>query len=372
MADKRGLLACLIAIFISNGVLLANSDGWVIKQITNSGYITPFTVTYAPDMAVSGKNIVWIEMNKRLMFFDGNVTKQITDGTKYVIWPLISGNNVVWMQYTDEAYQIMLWNGATIKQISSGNNQHYLFGISGNNVIWVESPQDDYFHYQLILYDGSITKQLSNEEGSCYWAQISGTNVVWVQDTNDVHEVMFWDGNTVRQIAQGNGFSEVQISGKNVVWCEYINSRGQIVFWNGQTARQISDGNNDNYSPQISGKNVAWIEAEEGFDYMMGQVMFWNGGTVKQLTANLKQKYYLSISGSNIVWSETPISSQRDGITLIYYWDGKTAEKLTEVDGWCMPFLSGSNVAFKALDENYDYQIFSACRHSNSGSNRNK
>ncbi len=111
---------------------------------------------------------------------------------------------------------------------------------------------------------------------------------------------------------------------------------------------------------------------DEGFEFRTEQVMFWNGETAKQLTANFKRKGYLSISGSNVVWLEVPISSQQNGISLIYYWDGKTIEKLTETEGWCMPFLSGSNVVFKAFDENYDYQIFSAYRHSNSDSKRNK
>ena len=120
MVGKRGFAAFVIAICISNGSLLADNDGWVIRQITNRGYIGPSYGIDGPDMAVSGRNIVWIELNKRLMFFDGDSTKQITDGTEYVYSPQISGNNVVWMQQADNGFKIMFWDGANVKQISNG------------------------------------------------------------------------------------------------------------------------------------------------------------------------------------------------------------------------------------------------------------
>ena len=119
MVGKRVLLACLIAIFIFDGSLLADSDGWVIRQITNSGYIAassynPWDYDYSSDMAVSGKNIVWIELNKRIIFSDGSAVRQIASSDNFFLSVQVSGNNVVWQEYIDFTLQIFLWDGNVI------------------------------------------------------------------------------------------------------------------------------------------------------------------------------------------------------------------------------------------------------------------
>ena len=334
---KLMVLSVLTLVYILNKEgFAAVADGWVVKQISNSGYIS---ASNDPTLHISESNIIWVEKSQ-VMFYDGNTIKQISDGNNSCSGSQISGKNVVWI----ENYQVMFSDGNTVKQISVGNNC-FNPQISGNNVVWTEYSANI---PQIMFWDGNNVTQISkNISINCDSPQISGTNVVWREDVtnnNYVMKIMFWDGVTLRQIpSESNNCANPQISGTNVVWVESNGPGSQIMFWDGTMTRQIGNGG----SPQISGTNVVWVDNK--------QIMFWDGNIVKQLTANMKNKDFLSISRENVVWTESPTVP----VTFIYLWDGNTATRLAELLGYNRPTsISGTNIALMGIDENYDEQIF--------------
>lgn len=282
VSASRFLILAFVLFLSTTG--LAAEDGWLIRQITNSGYIGPEFYSELSEnaaMGVSGKNIVWIEQGKRVMFWDGGTVSEIASSSGYILSVQISGNNVVWQEDLNNKPQIMFWDGSTARQISDGTNRHY----------------------------------------------------------------------------------DPRISGTNVVWWKYYDHKSYVMFWDGSTAQQISDGTDYCSSPKISGGNVVWLVRKGLSEREWQDVMCWNGEEVKQLTFNLKRKTNLSISGNNIVWTEEPWYKD---ISLIYYWDGDSATKLVDMPDSIVPYISGPHIAFKAMDENYDYQVFSAYRHGKS------
>jgi len=337
---KLMVLSVLTLVYILNKEgFAAVADGWMVKQISNSGYIS---TSNDPTLHISESNIIWGEKSQ-VMFYDGNTIKQISDGNNSCSNSQISGKNVVWV----ENNRIMFSDGNTVKVISdSGIYKDYATPqISGGNIVWVRYESGI---PQIMFWDGNDITQISrNISINCGQPQISGTNVVWREDVtnnNYVMKIMSWDGNTRMQIpSSSNSCSYPQISGTNVVWVEGNGSGAQIMFWDGTTTSQIGNGS----GPKISGTNVVWLDNN--------QIMFWDGNIVKQLTANMKGKNFPSISGENVVWAETPTVP----VTFIYFWDGNTATKLAELPGYNHPTsISGTNIALTGLDENYDEQIF--------------
>jgi hypothetical protein len=360
----RKVILTSIVLFVCGICTGRVADGWKIRQVTNRDFING--IADFP-IAISGDNLVWIEQDPNLgsvnfdgnqvFFSDGNSVTQISnvnDGLAGYHGLQISGTRVVWVESLSGTYQIMLWNGGTPIQISSGTGidefRHGL-SISEGNVVWVRSISNK---YQIMFWNGGTPIQISSGVNNCYDPQVSGTTVVWRESISGKDQIMFWNGGTPTRISSGTySCGSPKISGSNVIWAE----NNKLMFWNGTSVTEIPDSNfPERYD--ISNSTVAWCNR--------WFVKAWDGNQTRTLWKSYKyirpEEWCgrLSVSENHITWWEATSDSGDSPFMTIHYSDPYKGILLTDMRGCRYPVISGTNIAFLALDENYVWQIFLA------------
>lgn len=338
-------LSLLLAAFVISQCSAAVAPGWVVQQVSQSGYITGSAV------GVWGQNVFWqeyIQGKNQTMLWDGSAISRITDPNHECEEPDIWGTNAVWREYFGSTPQIMLFNGTTTVQVTQGSNYCYGPRISGSNIVWVEQISG---LYSIMFSDGTSSRKISGGF-DCDQPAICGNNVVWPESYIGSYRMMFWDGVNAVPIAQtSNRCSNLQISGISAVWLESSMplSPGKVMFWNGSTVQQLSIATAGCTEPRIWDSNVVWIEDN--------QVMLWNGSTTIALTANSKEKSNPAIWNNMVVWNERPSEVP---VSLIYLWDGNTTVRFTDMPGCRTPSISQGNIVWIGYNDDYDYQVMFA------------
>ena len=197
-------------------------DGTSITQLT-SDEIDEISDSPLSRPSISGDKVVWRGPANEIFLYDGNSTTQLElNGNKlFGIEPSISGNKVVFVQTDDHDDEIYLYDGDSITQLTDNEVDDFRPLISGNNVVWLQSER---FAVSpgppnIFLYDGDSVTQLTNNGVSGNGLSISGNNIVWtVYDGND-EEVYFYDGDSITQLTDNEVFdSNPSISGYSVAW----------------------------------------------------------------------------------------------------------------------------------------------------------
>ena len=340
-------LSLLLAAFVISQCSAAVAPGWVVQQVSQSGYITSDSA-----VGVWGQNVFWqeyIQGKHQIMRWDGSAISRITDPNHECEEPHIWGTNAVWREYFGSTYntsQIMLFNGTTTVRVTQGSNYCYGPRISGSNIVWVEQISGV---YSIMFSDGTSPRKISGGF-DCDQPAIWDNNVVWWEGYG---RIMFWNGvNAVSIAATGNNCSNLQISGtNNVVWLESAMplSAGKVMLWNGSTVQQLSASTVDCTEPRIWDGNVVWIEDN--------QIMFWNGAMTVALTANSKQKSATAIWNNMVVWNEKPSGVP---VSLIYLWDGEKTIRFTDMPGCKTPSVSQGNIVWIGYNDDYDFQVMFA------------
>ncbi|MEJ5258556.1 MAG: hypothetical protein WHS88_00010 [Anaerohalosphaeraceae bacterium] len=313
------------------------ADGWKITQITNRDFID-----YYYPIVMSGNNLAWVEFHPegyQIVFSDRSSVIQVSSGSGIDPWRgfSLSGGSLVWVQNS----QIMFWNGSGPVQISSGTGFCTNPKISGNNVVWAETV--DFLNAQIFFWNGGTPTQISSGSGISYYEflGISGGNVVWVQNG----QIMFWNGGSPMAISTGDG---PKISGSRVVWLE----SGLLMCWNGVSAAPIPESENA-YLYDISETLVVWCS-----DW---HVKAWDGSETRTLWKGYKNREHPpAVSGSQLVWEEWASDVLESSYMSLHYSDSHNGILLTDMPGCSRPVISGTDVAFLALDEDYKWQIFLA------------
>jgi hypothetical protein len=338
----KKISAVLIGIIFAVNSFGSTAPGWIVDQISQSGYVNNDC-----GLQISGQYAAWQEYvngTYQMKLWDGSSIKTISDPNQECEEPHMYGNKVTWRQ---SGRVIMLYDGTSTYQISQ---QNYCYGprISQNNVTWVEQINGI---YSIMLWKDGTACQISS--GSCRQPVIDGTNVAWFPDVGS-KQLIFYNGSNASTLYTSNNFcGDLQISGSKLAWLEneadYPEHRGGAVyFWNGTTVQKLSS-RSDCTSPQIWDSNVVWIEGN--------QVMHFNGATTTALTANSKQKSNLRIWKNLVAWNEKP---QDLAVWLIYIYDGTTKTKLTDMPGCRLRAISDGNISWTAYNDDYDLSVMFA------------
>jgi beta propeller repeat protein len=174
-------------------------------------------------------------------------------------------NNIVWSGYDGSDSEIYLYDGTQTIQLSDNDISDSSPQISGNNVVWL--GYSNYYRYygnsEVYLYDGSQTIQLTDNDTYESSPRISGNKVVWSGYDGKDSEIYLYNGtNTTKLTANSTGDYSPQISGNNLVWEGYDGNDSEIYLYDGTSTIQLTDNNTSDYSPQIFGNKVVW----QGYD----------------------------------------------------------------------------------------------------------
>ena len=321
------------------------ADGWIVEQVSDSGYIEPYTKPQ-----ISQGNIAWLEYRdgkNQVFFWDGNIVQPISELPGDCGDPRISGNHVTWRQYNGGITQIMLYNGSDTMQLTSGNNYRLNPSISGSHVVWIETIGT---FYTVVLWDGTNTQPLSSNV-DCSEPVADANQIAWVENYK---KIQLWDDSETTVITQSTDYTtQLRLSDNQIIWLEtdeldLPEAMGKVMLWDGNSVQQLSDGANCS-QPCISQGHAAWIENN--------QIMYWNGSTVSSLTANSKRKTGLTISQNRVIWSEQPGLVP---VFLLYLWDSNTLVRFTDMPGCGSPAIWQDRIAWLAYDDDYDMQVFFA------------
>lgn len=319
------------------------ADGWVLEQISNSGYIDGDAWPQVSETAVTWGE--WRDGEYQVFFWDGDAIQQISQSPGDCGYPQISGNNVTWRQDIGGTAQIMFFNGTTTTQLTSGSNYRQDPRISGTHVVWIEIISGN---RSVVLWNGTSKQTLSSND--CGQAVIDGDNVAWVDNYT---KIRLWNGTATTLIAQTTEtISQLGLSGNQIIWLETESGlpeeMGPVKLWDGSSVIQLTVASGGS-QPRISEGNAAWIENT--------QMMYWDGLTISTLTANFKQKKVLAISSSRVIWSEQPTLVP---VFLLYLWDEDTLVRFTDMPGSSYPTISGDRIVWLAYNADYDLQVFLA------------
>lgn len=152
---------------------------------------------------------------------------------------------------------------------------------------------------------GWTITRLTDNEFDDYYPRVSGSNVAWESYDGDSYELFFYDGDTIRQVSDGNyagagnGPGFFHLSGSSVVWASQATTTSidsEVFLFDGTTVRQLTDNDYNDGAPRVSDGNVVWLN-ETG-------VHFYDGTSTTKLMPSGADGWnlYTDISGSTVVW----------------------------------------------------------------------
>lgn len=266
---------------------------------------------------ISGYNIVWRNYNSIYVYNPQNGTTLIGTSTQA---PLISGDNIVWVDTTTSRKILYRYNIDTTAPTEIDRDGNYSriesFTLSGDNVIWIKYNSTDIggcgtsgpFFSTLYKYNNGITTvkeyeedvdicapnynynsflgvsgQLQDRDPSKYYAMISGDNIAWVEVTYPP-----------RPPEEGCGPRHADMNTAN------INLLGNII---GRPSADIG--------PVLSKDNLAWsggyqIDANGGIIYDTGEIYLLedinNLNSIYQITNNNQGENIRKILSDKIIF----------------------------------------------------------------------
>jgi hypothetical protein len=247
---------------------------------------------------ISGNNVIWDEtvgfqMICDIFIWDGSSTKKITSSDMFNHGPFISGDNAAWLGHDSAGgfNEIYYWNGQSITQVTdSGNGGLTRPIISGSNLVWVDYSTNI---YKLMFWDGNSTQQIFESDINIRSYQIYNNNVAWLGFHSTGPALYFWNGSSTTKITDlVNEDCFFNIYENKVVWSISDGNDDEIFLWDGSTITQITDNNFNEGYVRISGDNIVWM-GRNGNDY---EIFFWDGNTITQITDNDVNDVYPCIS----------------------------------------------------------------------------
>ena len=200
--------------------------------------------------------------------------------------------------------------------IELSNNGSLIFPrISGNNVIWQEEVGDD---TEIFLYNGSETIQLTDNDVEDDSVEIFENNIVWESGSDNQQEIFFYNGSETIQLTDNDVEDNLRISigslygansalvGDNVFWRNETEENRANFFYNGSETIQITD--RDVFEDRVADELIAELGLDfyyytAGFDNER-EVFVYDGNESTQLTDNnvLDTNLQSSATSNSAIW----------------------------------------------------------------------
>jgi hypothetical protein len=343
--SKVNLVVTFLFFFGISGLANADTDDWVVMQLTNDSYqdVQP---------SISGPKVVWLGYRPAgytVFLYDATtgLTTQLSNTNSAE--PHISGSNVVWRSFAGSYSAVFFYNGSTTTQISDYGYNIGSLDISGFNVVWSSNAGNS--SVGIFFYNGTTTVQLPSDATYNECPKVSGSNVVWRAVYNNTHQIYFWDGTSTTRVTdydQSSSAAYPEISGSKAVWFTSSSSggiNGNEIYLYDHTAGTITRLTNNTYSdeaPKISGSNVVWVR----FDGSDAEIFFYDGTRTIQITNNSYDDWWPEIDGAKVTWPGVHYG----GPCERFLYDATTGitTQIASALGANNTLISGSNVAFAA------------------------
>jgi len=225
----------------------------------------------------------------------------------YFEWPIISGNNVVWLE-RNEVYEdtnppkLMIYNTETKLTKKLVDVRYYWdsnFKIYGDKIVYQGPkycvPEDcskvrtevssNYFVYEnaeegdedVWLYDMSTKEKtrITSDEEYQGMPEIWNNYIVWVDDrliAEGKKEIYLYNLLTTEEkplnltYAVSGGYSAISFSDYNVIWTDNRNGNGDVYFYDVERdiERRITLNSNHQGGGKLDGNYVVWIDHRNG------------------------------------------------------------------------------------------------------------
>lgn len=278
--------------------------------------------------------IAWAQ-NEASSVRDGIYVYNLTTGSKTLVvqgrdmWsPDISGDKVVWMDYSALQYDIRMYDITTGTERNITNDVYYQGepAISGDKIVWTDNRNGNYDIYMYNLTTNTET-QITSDWNNPYNPAISGDKIVWVDWRYGNADIFMYDlvTNTETRITTNrNNQDSPAISGSKIVWTDYRNGNADIYMYDLATnaeTRITTDGRYQ-YNPSISGDIIVWTDFRNG----NGDIYSYNidTGIETQITNDPVFQQAADIDGSNVVYEGYQLGSSD-----IYLYDLLTNNETT-------------------------------------------
>lgn len=226
-----------------------SKDGTNLSTFLSMDFNSPIKISTAegifPD--ISGDLVVWSgKRDRRYQYIeycrygeDGvEESDRIIDDIDVFgrIQPAVSGNKIVWIEYSNGLDKICLYDFTTDQTEQIIGDSHYksTLDISGDIIVWEEHVPDSQGNYKFVAYAYNISTgekiQIMDDENRGTLS-IDGSKIVWADSRNGNSDVYLYDLSTgrERQITRDPSpqFNPV-ISGNNIIWVDKRNGKDEI------------------------------------------------------------------------------------------------------------------------------------------------
>jgi len=275
---------------------------------------------------IVGDKVVWMgytnhNWNIYAFDFQTNSLRQITNELRDQMYPFVYGNKIVWQGSRPNSVgsDIYLYDLQTNTKTKITDNSYGSIEatISGNKMTWTELNYDHIpSTARIYLYDldTGLRNVLTPAAEHNYRSMVDGNRVVWTRyiTADDLYDIRALDLDNNQEIKiTDDPYIQYSpcISGDKAVWVDRRNGNSEIYLYNfttGQT-RRITVNGAAQFEPWIHGNRIVWMDQRDIQGNVFNDDIYLfdlTTNTEQRVTNNHSQQYYPSIYGKRIVWTD--------------------------------------------------------------------
>ncbi len=307
---------------------------------------------------ISGTNVVWVngtDTAQEIMLYDGVSTVRLTNNSTWDNGPVVDGNAVFWMGHDGNDYEIYRYEDGTTSQITSNTVLDQAPSAVGGLVAWQRyNPTLDLFYY-----DGTVERNATNTPSgsTCSQPALSSTHAAWSERVStatnfDLYTLNLATGVETR-VTNTTWVTEsvVCMQGSNIVYQAHDGTTTRLYLYNGSSSRLIA---NSYYTASIFGDRIAYSVnlGSNNYEIYVYDIATW---TSTRITNNSTSDIGPLLTDSMVVWRGFDGSDYE-----LYAYEFSTDQILRLTDNAYNddnPQVSGSRVVWEA-SVGGDYELF--------------
>ena len=307
---------------------------------------------------ISGTNIVWVngsDTAQEIMLYDGVSTVRLTNNGMWDNGPVVDGNAVFWMGHDGNDYEIYRYADGSTTRITDNTVLDQAPSAVGGLVAWQRySPNLDLFYY-----DGTVERNATNipSGSTCIQPALSSTHAAWSErvstaDNFDLYTLNLATGVETR-VTNTAWVTEsvVCMQGSNIVYQAVDGTTTRLYLYNGSSSRLIA---NSYYTASIFGDRIAYSVnlGSNNYEIYVYDIATWAS---TRITNNSTTDIGPLLTDSMVVWRGFDGSDYE-----LYAYEFSTDQILRLTDNAYNddnPQVSGNRVVWEA-SVGGDYELF--------------